>query len=74
LAKEREKSRRQGNEGTESSRRNAAGKSQLRSSRGAYWVEDSCSATTVRPNSSAITVTIVPAIPISNVRASSEVP
>src|SRR5262249_10620546 len=46
----------------------------FRSSRGEYWVEDSCKATTVRPSSNAITVTIVPAIPISNVRASSEVP
>ena len=46
----------------------------MRNSRGEYWVDDSCSATTVRPSSSAMTVTIVPAIPISNARASSEVP
>jgi hypothetical protein len=46
----------------------------LRSSRGENWVEDSCSATTVRPSSSAMMVMTVPVIPNSKVRASSAVP
>jgi hypothetical protein len=46
----------------------------LRSTRGEYWVEDSCSATTARPSSSAITVIIVALMPVSSVRASSAVP
>jgi hypothetical protein len=46
----------------------------LRSSRGENWVDDSWSATTVRPSSNAMTVTIVPAMPINSDRASSGVP
>ena len=37
-------------------------------------MDDSCRATTVRPSISAMTVTIVPAMPISRLRASSGVP
>jgi len=46
----------------------------LRSSLGENWVDDSCSATTARPSSNAMTVTIVLVIPMSNARASSAVP
>lgn len=46
----------------------------LRSIRGENCVDESCSATTVRPRVSAMTVIIVPAVPISSVRASSGVP
>src|SRR5215203_1059074 len=46
----------------------------LRSSRGENWVEDSWSATTVRPRTSAITVTTVLLMEISSARASSAVP
>ena len=46
----------------------------LRNSRGENWVDDSCSATTASPSSSAMTVTIVPVIPINSARASSAVP
>ena len=46
----------------------------LRSSRGENCVEASCSATTVRPSTSAITVARVLEIAISSVRASSGVP
>ena len=46
----------------------------LRNSRGENCVEDNCNATTARPSSSAMTVTIVLLIPISNDRASSAVP
>ena len=46
----------------------------LRSKRGLNWVDASWSATTVRPRTSAMTVTIVLAMPISRLRASSAVP
>src|SRR4029453_11638293 len=46
----------------------------LRSSRGENCVDDSCSATTVRPRVKAITVTTVPLIAINKPRASSAVP
>ena len=46
----------------------------LRSSRDENWVEDNCSATTVRPRTRAITVTTVPAMMVSRLRASSAVP
>jgi hypothetical protein len=44
------------------------------SSRGENCVDDSCSATTVRPSTNAITVTTVPVTLLSSVRASSAVP
>ena len=43
-------------------------------SRGEYCVDDICRATTVSPSISAMTVIIVPAMPISSVLASSDVP
>ncbi len=46
----------------------------LRSSRGENCVDDSCSATTVRPNTNASTVTTVPVTVSNRVRASSAVP
>src|SRR5580765_5892477 len=46
----------------------------FRSSRGENCVEDSCSATTVRPRTNAMTVTTVPAMIVNNARASSAVP
>ena len=46
----------------------------LRNSLGENWVDESWSATNVRPSTSAMTVIIVPEIPISRVRASSAVP
>src|SRR4029077_5838176 len=46
----------------------------LPSSRGEYWPEATCSATTVRPSTTATTEIIVPAVPMSSVRASSGVP
>ena len=46
----------------------------LRSSRGENWVEESWSATTVRPRTSAMTVTTVLLMDISSARASSAVP
>ena len=52
----------------------ARSRRKFRSSRGENAVEDSCSATTVRPRTSAITVTTVLDTEISIVRASSAVP
>ena len=46
----------------------------FRNRRGENCVDASCSATTVRPSTSAMTVTIVLAMPISRLRASSTVP
>ena len=46
----------------------------LRSSRGENWVEESWSATTVRPRTSAMTVTTVLVMEIREPRASSAVP
>jgi hypothetical protein len=46
----------------------------LRSSRGENWVEESWSATTVRPRTSAMTVTTVLLIVIRSARASSALP
>src|SRR4051812_49284362 len=46
----------------------------LRSNRGENCVDDSCSATTVRPSTTAITVTTVPVTLLSRLRASSAVP
>jgi len=46
----------------------------LRSKRGENWVDDSCSATTVRPRTSAMTVTTVLVTEMSRTRASSAVP
>src|SRR6478752_811270 len=46
----------------------------FRNSRGENCVEDSCSATTVRPRTNAITVTTVPAMIVNNALASSAVP
>ncbi len=46
----------------------------LRSSRGENCVVDSCSATTVRPSTNAITVTTVPVTMLNRLRASSAVP
>ena len=52
----------------------ARSRRKLRSSRGENWVEESCSATTVRPRTSAMTVTTVLLTVISTVLASSAVP
>jgi hypothetical protein len=46
----------------------------LRNNRGENCVDDSCSATTVRPSTNAITVTTVPVTLVSRERASSAVP
>ena len=46
----------------------------VRRIRGENWVDDSCSATSVSPSTRAITVIIVPEMPISRTRASSAVP
>src|SRR6478735_2499840 len=46
----------------------------FRNSRGENCVEDSCSATTVRPRTNAMTVTTVPAMIVNNALASSAVP
>ena len=47
---------------------------EVASSRGEYWLDATCSATTVRPSTRATTEIIVPAVPMSSVRASSGVP
>jgi hypothetical protein len=52
----------------------ARSRRKLRNSRGENWVDESWSATTVRPRTSAITVTTVLVIEIRSTRASSAVP
>ena len=46
----------------------------LRSTRGEYWVDDTCSATKVSPSTSAMIVMTAPTTPMSSVLASSSVP
>ena len=52
----------------------ARSRRKFRNRRGENWVDDNCKATTVRPSTSAMTVTTVLVTAINKFRASSAVP